>query len=1338
MKKKLLTLLWALLLSAFLTVSAENLIKNPEFNEDLSGSISSWQADAWDKNASVFGMEEKDGCSCLFIDSGLSNDARWIQTVKVEPDTAYEFTASVWAEECSYSANARGANISFFNTGAYSESVYDTQGSWQTVTLYGKTAKDQTEVVVALRIGGFSGDGVGRAWFKDVSLSKAEDTGAAKVYDLSTYAPYVASFPDEDWDDEDWDGEDSEFASDTGRALPERQPFKLFIMALACLFLFVQGYLFVKWHGHKAKNPIEQNTRGLYVRAVVLESAALVLVLGAAFAIRLYYAYAVRGYKNDIDCFLYWGNHFREQGFRFYADDGFHDYPPFYMMLLGGVDALRYLFGVEYNSPDHVFLIKLIPILCDSLSARFIYSITRRKLGAPWAVLLCAFIALNPAYIFDSAAWGQVDSLLALLLIVSVYFGMKGRWDLSLPVYALAILTKPQALMFGPIGLLCVVADCLQSRKGLLRALMGLRAAVLVLFFVSFPFAYFEARYNGETNTAFYTFKWLYTKLTGTAMSYKYMTINACNVYVLQGKNWASMEGNGADRFRFFAWFMFAAAYVYSAYVLIGSKMRRVRKTGGKPAKRVLRPVRNNLALAGTVLISILYTFAPMMHERYLFPALLLSLLAYYQFRDRRLIWYFLIVTFTQFLNIALVLEWGEYEAMGQLQGSEQSYNNLVAALNIAATLLISWTAFDLTCGRRIRAFKAESAGGKIKRPLEIGLVLGVTVLYSFAAFLNLGEADSPVSFYQTRQKNEQIVFDLGQVRTYRLTYFGGISSNYFNVSLSNDGENWTREFAAEYGEGDMYKWIWFTPKNYVNGSFSDAFGGASAAQGEDPASFTFRTSEDAYPLQTSRYVRFTVADESYVSKVATQKMIFCEVAFLDENGKPLPVSSVSGSLEGADYAALIDEQDKVAAYPSYYNGMYFDEIYHARTAYELLNGYESSHILEWSHPHLGKLIIAVGIKLFGMTPFGWRFSGTLFGALMLPLMYLLVKALTGKKKWAFTAMLLLSLDSMHFTQTRIATVDTYAVFFIMLMYLFMILFFKRDLVQGSLLKALIPLGLSGISMGLSWASKWTGIYASAGLAVLFFVKVGMSIREYRRLKWQNVESDLPVFWSRLFVLLDFCLVMFVCVPALIYYYSYYWHFAESGGLSIERVWALQEQMYSYHSNITDTHYFKSPWYEWPLIVWPMWYFSSDTAFTGQGVVSSISLMGNPAVWWTGIFAMVVCAGLFAMQKKKDMRLLILLVGFASQYLPWVLVPRSTYIYHYFTSVPFIILATVLALDYLSQRHRKGAMITAAVIVGLALVLFIAFYPLESGYSCSYSYAMKLRWFDWYNFALQI
>lgn len=144
---------------------------------------------------------------------------------------------------------------------------------------------------------------------------------------------------------------------------------------------------------------------------------------------------------------------------------------------------------------------------------------------------------------------------------------------------------------------------------------------------------------------------------------------------------------------------------------------------------------------------------------------------------------------------------------------------------------------------------------------------------------------------------------------------------------------------------------------------------------------------------------------------------------------------------------ALVDEQQVVPAYTTYENSTYFDEIYHARTAYEHILGLEP---YENTHPTLGKLIISLGIRIFGMNPFGWRFMGALFGVLMLPVLYHLLKQLFGRTRLCTAGTLLFAFDFMHFTQTRIATIDTYAVFFLLLMYDAMLVFLRRDLLRDS------------------------------------------------------------------------------------------------------------------------------------------------------------------------------------------------------------------------------------------------------------------------------------------------
>ncbi len=1330
MRKKISLFLALLCLLAALPVQAENLLANADFSLlGDNGLPVSWQTDAYIVNNSQFRVETlEDGTTALAILNFDDNDARWVQTVAVEPNTEYVLTCRVRATDCAAFRESdgsiltlRGANLSILNTNAYSESVYDTDGEWVTLTLYGATGDDQTTLDVALRLGGYSGDGVGEAWFRDVTMeARTLEDGAVPV-SLATFQPYKASTN----------------KTTTDASEPERITETLELVAFGILL----AGLALLTHARRVKARICEPSRPA-------SAWLLGAILLAALAVRLFFAVRVRGYSVDINDFMIWGENFLNDGSQFYLRASFCDYPPLTMLLMGVVAFVRRALGVEYLSTAHVVLTKLIPIFADLLLSLLVYFLFSRKAGRARALLLTLAIALNPAHIADSAAWGQVDSLLALLLAVCLYFAAEGQWHWALPVYALSLLSKPQALLFGPIGLLMFVIDLVRRRNergAALRMLLGLAGSLAILYFAALPFSLQQALADGQTGLALIVspIPWLKDLFLGatTNDTYSCLTLNACNFYELLSLNWVRLENESG--LTAFSWVMFGAAYAYAAFLCLYSRDRRA------------------LPLIGASAMALVYAFAPMMHERYLFPVIALLALAYVQHMDRRLLWALLAVTLTQFMNITLVLQGGtvsEYAYLGHLSSDEQLLNMVVSAVNVLTALFLAYTAFSILVLGHTRALPAARRlpDTPLQRLRRLGdwrlhltrvdclLMAAVSVVYACAAFINLGSTKAPQTYWQNEDYEEQVIFDLGGVHTFRMTYYGGISSASFTVSLSNDGEHWTEENYAVYGEGEIFRWHWYAPKTLSGGSFSNAAYDASRVidTGEDGAYVAYPTAYTSYPLQTARYVRLTVMGIG---------LKLHEVGFWNVEDEVLyPVVSVTGSREGADYAALIDEQDTVAWEPSYYNGTYFDEIYHARTAYELLHGPSVSNqpnatngnwLLEWSHPHLGKLLLMQGIRLFGMTPFGWRFMGTLIGVLMLPLMYLMVKQLTKNTRLSFIAMFLLAVDSMHFTQTRLATVDSYAVFFIMLMYLFMFRYAQMNLMKQPLGRTLVPLGLCGLSMGLACATKWIGMYAAVGLAVIFFATVFLRLREYLALR-REAESDedaamVRAFPRKLIFTLLFCVLFFIIIPFLIYYLCYWRQFAPVGGLTFKRFWDMQVQMFNYHSQLVDSHFFSSPWYEWPTIVRPMWYYSAETAMVGYGTVSSISCMGNPAVWWAGLAAMVLLLLSLCVRTRPSPILLLVAVGFASQYLPWVLVPRSTFIYHYFASVPFIIIATVWWIGRLYQRDSIAGNTLAVTLMTLALFLFAAFYPLESGYPCAYSYALKLRWFNWYNFALQ-
>lgn len=604
-------------------------------------------------------------------------------------------------------------------------------------------------------------------------------------------------------------------------------------------------------------------------------------------------------------------------------------------------------------------------------------------------------------------------------------------------------------------------------------------------------------------------------------------------------------------------------------------------------------------------------------------------------------------------------------------------------------------------------------------------IMLAITAVYAVIAFWGLGAASAPQKGYTSTAQGETVVFDLGARREdFHIYYYGGVSETQFSFSVSDDGSVYSDEYDAFFSQGECFKWLALRSAVYdANGKVTGATGAMTGLSG--------------------RYVRMTFKGAGAA---------IWETAMVDGDGKALPIVSVtaSGGYEGRqdDPSTLIDEQDTVPEKPTYYNSMYFDEIYHARTGFEYAN---MMHAYENTHPPLGKVFMSWCISLMGMTPFAWRFSGALAGVLMLPALYVLAKQLFGKSRWAVLCTLLMAADCMHYTQTRIATIDSFPVLFMILMFFFMLRWTQMSFYHQSLGRTFVPLALSGIFMGLAVASKWIGCYGAIGLAVLFFARMFTLWRQSvyanaHRRKDKALARAADMFAKNAMLTLAACVVFFVIVPLLIYAASFIPYLRAYGPVrlnmtTLKRLWGAQVSMFRYHSGLVATHPFSSEWYEWPLIVKPMWYYNA--AFKGEGMASSILSFGNPAVWWAGFagIVFVLCCSLYrnalpslgavpAREDAYDRAMPLIAVGFLSVYLPWVLIPRLMFIYHYFASVPFIILATAQGLRCLERHKARIAHILTVLLCVVSILLFIGFYPLASGIEVPRAWCDMMNWFD--------
>src|SRR3989344_69685 len=350
--------------------------------------------------------------------------------------------------------------------------------------------------------------------------------------------------------------------------------------------------------------------------------------------------------------------------------------------------------------------------------------------------------------------------------------------------------------------------------------------------------------------------------------------------------------------------------------------------------------------------------------------------------------------------------------------------------------------------------------------------------------------------------------------------------------------------------------------------------------------------------------------------------------------------------------------------YPTSY---VFDEVYHSFTAKEYLKGNIEAWdpfatppkgvAFEWTHPPLAKEIMTTSMFMTNSTDaWAYRLPGALFGILCVYLIYLIGLRLLNPTG-ALISAFIFSIEGLNFVQSRSGMNDVYFVTFVLTSLLF---FLKKRFIYSS------------IFFGLALSSKWATVYL-LGLYLFFIFK-------NRRL-------------SKLFY--------FLIIPPLIYLISYIPYFLL--WFSIEQFIELQRQMWWYHTNLKATHGYASPWWSWPLNLYPVWYF---VEYQGDKI-ANIFASGNPIVFWFGLVGIIL--SIWEYFKTRSEKLLILILGYLIFWLPWALSPRIMFLYHYSPSVPFLSLALGYQLNKIYQAGQKKLLIFLLILMFLGFVLMFPF-----------------------------
>ena len=415
--------------------------------------------------------------------------------------------------------------------------------------------------------------------------------------------------------------------------------------------------------------------------------------------------------------------------------------------------------------------------------------------------------------------------------------------------------------------------------------------------------------------------------------------------------------------------------------------------------------------------------------------------------------------------------------------------------------------------------------------------------------------------------------------------------------------------------------------------------------------------------------------------------------------------------------------------------------------------------------PPVGKLLIAVGEWLYGLNSVGWRIAPAFFGSLAILVMCRVARRMTRSTLLGCLAGLLLSLDGLEFVLSRTAILDIFLMFFVLAA--FGCLVVDRDVSRARLAEAMVlqhsdeagpGLGIrkwriaAGVFIGLACASKQYGVwylFAFIGLAIAW----DMGARKTAGLG-AYLRGALVRDGKWLLVTLGVIpLVTYVATWSgwLITGTGYDRNYAQQHGITTPVISALYS-LFQYHKEmlqfgvgLSKTHpYMSQPW-GWLVISRPVAFFYQcytgpanyhvcPAGYSGPEWSQEVLAIGNPAIWWAGIPAMLFCLAWWL--TRRDWRAGAAILGVAAGWLTWLpFISRTKFYYYALEFEPFMILCIVLCLGLIigpvtASRGRRAIGSAVAGLYTLAvIVLFWYFYPILAGKIIPYSSWLSHMWY---------
>ena len=379
---------------------------------------------------------------------------------------------------------------------------------------------------------------------------------------------------------------------------------------------------------------------------------------------------------------------------------------------------------------------------------------------------------------------------------------------------------------------------------------------------------------------------------------------------------------------------------------------------------------------------------------------------------------------------------------------------------------------------------------------------------------------------------------------------------------------------------------------------------------------------------------------------------------------------------------------------------LYFDETWYVPAARELLH---TGAMLRQEHPPLGKLLIALSIAIFGDNPIGWRALDCLFGALTLTGMYAWTLAMTRSMLWGVFAALLGFLGAVVYVQARIAMLDMFLMGFGM----WALVFFTKSLEEGlPARRAFHWLLATGVCLGLSTACKVSGAFLWVGLLAIAAL---VALMRHWQASFATPGVDdfaSPARWKGLRLAQG--LVALITVPILVYAATYAQQTIHSGNLG--EIFASHIRMHDILSGDPGTHPYSSPWWKWPALIRPVWYYFNipgGDAETWSATLPAFGVVALPNPFLTLAGEMTIALALTQWATTRSLNALLVAIAFFSQYLPWIIDPKGLeFSFYFFPSLLALPPALAVACAGIERPAPRRAMAGILLLGGAGCFVF--------------------------------